>query len=186
VLRESLPLLLNNRIGLDLTASNLVLKIARGLPVAVQLRSLDATLVGASLRPLAEAAGFETWQEIPDLAKLYQSFALRLLKQNLLPVITALCESGGLKKSEVLWDCAIETILEGIANNSVLTVLDQQQAANALLLDELDPGTRACQSQVRNNCVPNQEAVFNAEYRRRGCCQKFRKGSRCFNCVVYC
>ena len=189
LLEDSLPLLLTKQIALDLSATNLVVKVSRGQPVALQLRQLDTSMVGSPLIALTQVSSLVEPASANDndtaeaeQSELYQYFAEHLLEHNLKPVITALAQFCGANRVEVLWDWAIDIMLEKLAQ-ARLPDATRQTLMAILLKDELNPGDRLCVTSTIRDEVSNFMPTFgNPIYLKRKCCQDFKKGSRCHNC----
>lgn len=169
LLTELIPLAFNARLVPDITVNNLIIKVSQGMPISIQLQNLN----GTSVQPL-----HPRFKVAPTQYIFYRRLVFSLLEYNLKVLVAELLEISN-EKPEVLWDYAIETILD-VINTLPDTENIKRKAQQFLLINELDPQDRIIS--LTPNCDSTPLANSGIIYLKRKCCKNFKKGNRCFNC----
>jgi len=172
LLKESVELLVKRQVGLELATANLVIEISRGTPTGIQVRHL-AAVVGPEWSSLTQETNFKSIP-VADRLECGQRFITELLTQNLRPLVAKLVEISQVKP-QVLWDYAIEALLAVLDSSAADETMRQ-----VLLEAELNPGDRLLTPTrfTSGNLPTSSESL----YLKQSCCEKFKRGNRCFNC----
>jgi hypothetical protein len=189
LIQPGLSLLNKRGIALNWAELGLVLKVNKGVPVALGFfpRS-NAVTIDYSQPSLISPRSADCSGSEPDSPSFssYQSYAQALLIYGLRPLVAQLAGFG--VRSEVLWDIAVETLLE-----VTQTFENPFEAREALFIEELsvpnlsDPvalpaykaGLAPQPSRVRKGFSFSQGQVI---FLKQSCCEKYRKKTRCSNC----
>jgi hypothetical protein len=159
----------------DPSLSNLVVNLHRGEPASVEIRRITG-LTG----PLhAAGSGIPGCERIFSLTPYLSRCATELLENNLRPLVKIISEEFSVKE-DVLWDGAIEAMLEALEGLPTDIVI-REPVRQAFLIQELDPGDRLAEP-AYNSPNPTAPASVLPYYTRRRCCEKFRRGNRCLSC----
>lgn len=169
LLKESVKLALTRQIGPDLALGNLVIVVSRGEPSALQIRQVGGLLGPAHLQAVLPS-------RFGLALDFYPKFVALLLEHNLRPMVEKLIEISR-AKPDVLWDCAIEAMLNALDGLETVT----PEISQLLLVEELDPGERTLAPASASACATTLQRG-QVIYLKRRCCEKFKRKSRCSNC----
>ena len=169
LLKEAIGLLVEQELGLNLAAGNLVVEVLRGVPTGLKVRKLGGVAGPAFPQP-GQGSDFAP---VPTSLACYRQFSVDLLEHNLRPLVAKLVELCQVKP-DVLWDYAIEALLAALDNHEL-----DEPARQALMPEELNPGDRLLQPACFS---PAQLLAGGTIYLKRRCCEKFKKKERCSNC----
>lgn len=174
-LPETIKLLALQRIGLTLSAANLLVVVERGKPMMVQLREVSGIFQSEANLP-----GFVA---VASRDELYEQFRSGLLVAMLRPFIQQLVEISG-ASAEILWDAAIGSLFQALLALPG-DVLTKERLRLALMLEELDMGERIAGNFAPFAATGSGFSPFSGDnlvYLKRKCCKKFKKGKRCDDC----
>lgn len=185
LIQPGLTLLYKRGIALNWAALGLVLKVNKGVPVALGFFQRSSALTQDSSQPLLSAPGNSDGSARPGFSA-YRNYAQALLTYGLRPLVAELTGFG--VRSEVLWDIAIETLLE-----VVQTFEKPFMAHEALFIDELaaatlnePPALPTGQDGLASKPAKIQKGFSFSQgqviFLKQQCCEKYRKKSRCSNC----
>jgi hypothetical protein len=186
LIEPSLTLLYRQGLAFNWPELGLVLQLAKGVPVALGFFRRTATVSMNYTQPLLISPGSSgcsgSGPDSPSFG-LYENYARSLLTYGLKPLVAEL--SGFGVREEVLWDIAIETLLE------VLQTFDRPlEAREHLFIEELAVPNLNGPASARDSLVPNPAKIkkgfsFNQGqviFLKQSCCEKYRKKVRCSNC----
>ncbi len=185
LIEPGLTLLYKQGISLNWPELGLVLQVNKGLPVALGFfpRSNEAAINYSQAPKSPEWAGGVSGE--PGLSA-YRSYAQALLAYGLRPLVVQLAGFG--LRSVVLWDIAIETLLE-----ESQTFENPAEVREALFIEELSVPTLnspAVIPTLKDGLAPRPARVqkgFSFSqgqviFLKQNCCEKYRKKTRCSNC----
>ncbi|MDB5083002.1 MAG: hypothetical protein JWP00_4926 [Chloroflexi bacterium] len=181
LVQPGLNLLFRSGLAFNWAGLGLVLKVNKGVPVALGFFPRADVLTKDYILPLlnspgnSDCAGFDP--DGPSFG-LYSNYTKGLLAYALKPLVSELAGYG--VREEVLWDIAIEALLE------VLQPLDRPIALReAFFIEELSVANLGGTSDPRKTAKAQKGFSFNQGqliFLKQRCCEKYRKKGRCSNC----
>ncbi len=165
----------------------LVLQVAKGAPVGLGFFSRAAVTTLDYTQPLLISpvnSGCPGSEPGSPSFSSYTNFTQSLLTYGLRPLVAELAGVG--VRAEVLWDIAIETLLEVAQNLGI-----PQEARQSLFIEELAVANLNEAAQPNTGTLSPKSPRFQKGFSfnqgqviflKQHCCEKYRKKARCSNC----
>jgi len=187
LVQPGLGLLYRQGYGFNWANLGLVLQVAKGSPTGLGFFSRSAVSTMDYTQPLLispENSGCSGSGPDNPSFSLYSNFARNLLTYALRPLVVGLAGFG--VRAEVLWDIAIETMLEVSQSLGM-----SQEARQGLFIEELAVANLNEPVQPNSDTLSPKTPRFQKGFSfnqgqviflKQHCCEKYRKKTRCSNC----
>ena len=185
LIQPSLTLLYKQGVAFNWSELGLMLQVTKGVPVALGFFP-RATVFKDYTLPLLISPGSSvcpgSGPDRPSFS-LYEVYARALLTYGLRPLVAELDRFG--VREEVLWDIAIEMLLEVLQTFKRPVEGRENLFIEELAVPKLNGPTTSRDSLALNPSRVQKGFSFNQGqliFLKQHCCEKYRKKARCSNC----